>query len=177
MPDARPLMHGLATLVLGGVAVVTPLPINLVAFGLWAWLVGRWARRPGRAGGRSGVAEWVVPAVLMIALLAAAEAAPVKVVDRMKARRIALPRRELTLGEMAEPDAWNRFARLPSELPADLAGRVVRFPEGEITIGEFIAAVERQTPLRHRFGHCGNGSTILWGGDCSFGLSFLLPGR
>jgi hypothetical protein len=52
------------------------------------------------------------------------------------------------------------------------AERVVRFPSKEPTIGEFIAAVESQTALRHRFHHCGNGYTILWGGDCSFGLFF-----
>ncbi|MGH7138598.1 MAG: hypothetical protein ACREHD_22865, partial [Pirellulales bacterium] len=48
--------------------------------------------------------------------------------------------------------------------------QVIVFPDTNLTLRQFVGAIESQSTLRHRFGHCGNGSTILWGGDCSFGL-------
>jgi hypothetical protein len=39
-----------------------------------------------------------------------------------------------------------------------------------------MSAIEAQTPLRNRFHHCGNGATVLWGGDCYFGVGFRVPG-
>ena len=47
---------------------------------------------------------------------------------------------------------------------------VVEWPRRDLTIGEFLDAIESQTVLRHRFMHCGNGYTVLGGGDCCFGL-------
>lgn len=80
----------------------------------------------------------------------------------------------MTLAELADPveHGWNRFYNCSVSVSEGLADRTVQFPSRELRVGEFIAAVESQTPLRHRFGHCGNGFTVLWGGDCSFGLHF-----
>ena len=45
-----------------------------------------------------------------------------------------------------------------------------------MTLREFVAAIEGQTRLGHSFGSCGNaGSSILWGGNCCFGLSLHEP--
>jgi hypothetical protein len=46
----------------------------------------------------------------------------------------------------------------------------IRFRTTDITLREFVDTIESQSDLRHRFMHCGNGSSILFGGDCCFGL-------
>lgn len=168
----------LATLGLGAAVVAAPVPINFAALVAWALLVAGWVKRRVRAGGdRAGVAELAVQLAAMGVLVLAAAAAPVKVVDRVKARHVTLPQPAMRLGELQEPEVHglNRPFRYAINSPDAWAGRVVRFPATELTVAEFIRAIERQTPLRHRFGHCGNGSTILWGGDCSFGLLFSVP--
>lgn len=73
-----------------------------------------------------------------------------------------LPRPTISYS-LAFPEGWGR--------------RVVRFPSLEPTIGEFIAAIESQGGLEHRFGSCGNGWTILWGHDNIMWLGFRAPRR
>lgn len=113
-------------------------------------------------------------------ILFAAIICPVKTVDRVKARSMTLPRESLTVGELKEPQ--DHGPSRPTlyysiSAPDNLIRNVVRFQSREPTVGQFIAAIESQTPLRHKFRHCGNGSSILWGGDCSFGLWFRVPGE
>jgi hypothetical protein len=60
-------------------------------------------------------------------------------------------------------------------VPPEAEETEIDFPKLEMTLREFVVAVESQSKLRHRFGHCGNGSTILFGGNCSFGLHFYDP--
>jgi len=175
---ARVAAHLLAAVGLGAVVVATPLPINFAALIVWAILVGRWVRAQARArGGQAWAVELGMQLATMGALVLAAASAPGKVVDQVKARLVALPRREMTVAELREPSAYGLTIplRYTVSAPDDLAGHVVRFPRANPTVREFIAAIETQTPLRHRFGHCGNGWTILWGGDCSFGLFFRVP--
>jgi hypothetical protein len=180
MLRVRGAVRVLSTLVLGTVVVAAPVPVNLAALILWAFLVVGWVkRRAGEGGRRAGTVELATQFVSMSVLVLAAASAPVKVVDRVKARRVLLPKQAMTIGELKESQAYEstRRFRYGMSAPDDMAGRVVRFPSRGLTVGEFIDAIEAQTPLRHRFGHCGNGSTILWGGDCSFGLSFSPPPR
>jgi hypothetical protein len=176
--SARMAAQLLAAVGLGAVVVAAPLPINFAALILWAVLVGRWVKARARArGGQVWAVELGMQLATMAALILAAAAAPGKVVDRVKARRVALPRLAMTVAELREPlDHGLTIPRFYSiSAPDDLAGEVVRFPRADPTIREFIAAIESQTPLRHRFHHCGNGWTILWGGDCSFGVFFRVP--
>jgi hypothetical protein len=180
MSRAPAAVHILVTLGLATAVVATPLMINFAAFALWVIIVARWVKRRTRASGRrAGAAELVVHLVTMSVLVLAAASAPGKVVDQVKARHVAVPRQEMTIDELQEPETFGLARPFPYWISAsdDLADRVVRFPALELTVGEFIAAIEEQTPLRHGFGHCGNGTTILWGGDCSFGLSFREPPR
>jgi hypothetical protein len=179
MLRAQAAVHILGTLGLGMVFVATPLPINFAALVIWAILVAGWVRRRARASGRrAGYAELVIQLATMSVLVLAAASAPGKIVDQVKAWHVTLPRQSMTIGELQAPTyESSRPIRYWISAPDDLAGRVVRFPSRELTVGEFIATIEAQTELRHRFGHCGNGSTILWGGDCSFGLSFEIPPR
>jgi hypothetical protein len=82
----------------------------------------------------------------------------------------------MTLAELSDPLRYgpNRpslgYHLTP---PEGLDGRVVRFGSLNPTVREFIAAIESQTPLRHRIYGCLNGGwTILWGLDCITGVSF-----
>jgi len=53
--------------------------------------------------------------------------------------------------------------------------RSVQWPSEQMTLAEFVAGIESQTALRHSFMHCGNGWTLLWGGDCCSGLLIYDP--
>jgi hypothetical protein len=91
---------------------------------------------------------------------------------------MTVPLQAMTIGELQEPLAHDLDR--PSFLysigaPPDMAWRIVRFPSRDLTVAAFIAAIEAQTPLRHKFQHCGNGYTILWGKDCAFGVRFDVP--
>ncbi len=180
MPRVPAAVRILVTLGLATAAVAMPLPIIFVVFPLWAIFVAGWVKRRTRESGRrAGATELAVQLVAMSMLVLAAALAPGKIVDQVKARHVILPRQAMTIGELQEPDTNGlpRPFRYWISASDDLADRVVQFPALELTVAEFIATIEEQTPLRHRFGHCGNGSTILWGGDCSFGLSFHVPSR
>lgn len=161
------VLRFLLTVLLGIVLVASVIPINFGALIVWGYFVWCLATtRPGR--------EWCWHAGLMGVILIAAISAPGKVEERVRGRWISLPREELTLAEVKDPGQAN--FRKPFlfylNAPEDLAGHVVRFPSRDLTIGQFIDTIESQTPLRHRFHHCGNGWTILYGGDCTFGVAF-----
>jgi hypothetical protein len=126
---------------------------------------------------RLGSVETIVliHVVVGVAVIAIAIAAPVKTKDRLLARHVTLPKAEMSLGELkaladdeVRPLHFPVRVRISSE-PVD-SGRVVRWGGREMTLGEFLAAIEGQTRLRHQFGGCGNGSTILFGGNCCFGV-------
>jgi hypothetical protein len=169
------ILHLLLVGVFGGLVVATIIPINLMALAVWVLVVRWWGRRWAQSHpGRRMNAVAAVQVTGMVALVWAASAAPGKVVDRFEAQAITLPKQAMTLDELANPieHGWGRFYYGFMSVPDGLADRVVRFPSRELTVGRFIEEVEAQAPLRHRFAHCGNGYTVLWGGDCSFGLQF-----
>lgn len=179
MPITRTsLTHSLTTLTLGLVLVAITLDIAFLVVLAWSVLVVRWAVRETRAKSRkAGVAELSLQFGLMSAIVAGAIWAPCKYEEQVKARHIHLPKETLSIAELSNPEGFptGRPFRYWLEVPKEMAGTDVRFPSRDLTIGEFIAAIEAQTPLRHRFSSCGNGSSILWGGDCVFGLSLRLP--
>lgn len=171
-------LHVLALALIGSMVIATPVPLNLAALVAWVIVVRKWATRRSRSDRHARLnAVAIIQVTGMIALVLAAAFAPVKVMDRQKARYITLPKQVMTVGELAEPfeHGWPRFYDYSVSVPEGLADRAVHFPARELTVGGFISTVEAQTPMRHKFHHCGNGSTILWGGDCSFGLHFRVP--
>ncbi|KAJ3052784.1 hypothetical protein HK102_011830 [Quaeritorhiza haematococci] len=141
------------------IAVVTPFDALFIPLAAWAALASRWRKSKGL--GRD------LPLAVAPAIVLAAYLAPVKEFDRLPERRLTLPKLEMTLAELSEPEAHG----LPPSrqdyqmtIPEGLADRVIRFPSTELSVGEFVAAVEGQTPLRHRFRPgCGNTATILGG--------------
>ena len=172
----RATRRHLATLALFGALVIATIPpFNIAALIAWAFIVRAWAsHQPDTEHRRRPKVVWILQGAGMSAIVLLATSAPNKVVDQQMSRRITLPKQVMTLAELANPveHGWNRYYYCSVNVPESLAGHAVQFPSRELTVGEFISAVEAQTPLRHRFHHCGNGYTVLWGGDCSFGLHF-----
>jgi hypothetical protein len=113
--------------------------------------------------------------VVGVAVIAMAISAPVKTKDRLLVRHVTLPKAEMSLGELkALADDDLRSLHFPVRVrisfePVD-SGRFVRWSGREMTLRDFLAAIEGQTRLRHQFGGCGNGTTILFGGNCCFGV-------
>lgn len=176
MSKSRPLVvRSLIAAAVAGLAVVTPfevLPFLLVA---GAVLAVRWAR--------GGVADWAVPGAVAAAIVLAAHFAPVKTVDQRLARRMTVPKVVMTVAELRNPREHGLDRPSTSHLlwaggddpDAELEGLTVRFPSSELSEGEFIRAIEEQTPFRHHyFGGCGNSTSILYGSSPYY-LGFRLP--
>jgi hypothetical protein len=165
---------------LGGIAVVSVIPINFAAFAGWLSFLASNARRqlrqqrPGQAASSTTIQVAVVAAIVT-----AAHIAPVKTTDRLLDRLITLPKAQMTLGELEGdldglPPEW-RFSWVRVSVPDDERPKVIAFPDTTMTMRQFVGAIESQSTVRHRFAHCGNGWTILWGGDCSFGMDLRRP--
>ena len=78
---------------------------------------------------------------------------------------MSVPKLAMTVAELREPEEHG-LPRLQPRFevyaPEGLRDRVVHFTALDMAVGDFIAAVETQTGMRHRFRSCGNGWTILW---------------
>jgi hypothetical protein len=181
MPKAIPIrrltwlswwFHLAASLTLAVFLVVMPMGHIIIALP-WAVVVilAVYSARNSGFAGETLVIHVVAGAIIV----AAAIAAPVKTTEKVLDRLVELPATTLTLAEMDrehnfdQTDPW-----LPRQVwispPPEAAETPIHFPAKTITLREFVGAIEQQSNLRHRFSHCGNGSSILYGGDCSFGL-------
>ena len=174
-------------LILAGLMVIVN--IWFAIYLAMAWILylvfvtlGELHRRPaGKAVGRS-LGIGLLNVMVAAGVIAAAQAAPVKTSDRLMARPVTLAKESMTLGELDAMLAAHEARRVgfPVQVyltvPPEEADRVVHWGRREMTLRQFVAAIEAQTPLRHQFGSCGNGwSSILLGGNCVFGLSFSAP--
>ena len=121
-----------------------------------------------------GVASVLIAMCGFFGTVYAAHLAPFKTTESYLNRTLELPRTTIALRELACLDDDYRatlyLRGITVSISDDQVEQKVTFPSTKLSLREFVDAVERQTSLRHRFGHCGNGSSILWGGDCSFGL-------
>jgi hypothetical protein len=171
MANLSPL-HILVAIALAVVVVVMPMGHILLPIP-WLMVVAVvWKGESKRDRGASTVATYtVVTAVIIVAAILA----PVKTTDRVLNRPLVLPRTEMTLAEMDRENNFEKAEWLPRYIyvtaRSDNAEIPIRFRKTDITLREFVNTIESQSELRHRFGHCGNGSSILFGGDCCFGLS------
>ena len=114
------------------------------------------------------------------AILTLAYFAPVKTTDDYLTRTVTLPKTSISLAELAGVEEPPRRRYCSGEAYPFPCRRtrpisVIDLPATELTLVQFVTPVECLSALRHRFGLCGNGSTILWGGDCSFGLTLICP--
>lgn len=168
------IWNALVASVFGFVAVVFPFPFITLAIWLGVLLLSARKKHGARAG--VGIALQIG---IMVLIIIAAVKAPVKTTEQFLDRTIELPKKSMTLGEIeGDPNQpkpeWRPFS-IHVRVEPDEKENEVTFPSTSLTLREFVVAIESQSTLRHRFGHCGNGSTILYGGDCSFGLSLRRP--
>jgi len=168
--------NALIAAIFGVLTVVLVLGLNFIVFAVW---VGTLLIRVRRQNSSQAIVTAAVQGAVMVFIVIAAHYAPVKTTERFLDREIQIPTTRMTLAELeGERDGplptWRPFS-LWIWAPEDEKQNEVAFPATHITLRQFVDAVEAQSTLRHRFSHCGNDSTILWGGDCSFGLHLRRP--
>jgi hypothetical protein len=171
MASISPL-HVLLATALAAAIVVLPMGPVLMAIP-WMIVVAYATKREKKRG--LGAITFTTYVVATLSIVIAAILAPVKTTERVLERPLVLPKTELTIAEMDRETNFENTVWLPrfiyvTTTSAD-ADKQIRFRATDITLREFVDTIESQSNLRHRFMHCGNGSSILFGGDCCFGLS------
>lgn len=175
MPSRSMFLRTLVQVVLGSLGVVIPLLGILILMVAAALAV--YATSDGRRWDR------FLPGATLAAIVAAAYLAPVKMIDEVLARRMTVPKVVMTVAELRDPDEHGLGRPSTSYLlggggddaTAQIEGLSVRFPSTELSLREFIRAIEEQTPFRHEYlGGCGNCSSILYGSSATY-LGFRLP--
>lgn len=165
------LLHGAIAIALAAAMVVLPMGHILMAIPWIIVVAAAYIREPNSARGAFTLATYVA---VTLSVIVAAVLAPVKTAERVLERTLVLPQTELTVAEMDREQGFESAQWLPRYVVVAAnsgnANQRIRFRTTKITLREFIATIESQSELRHRFVHCGNSSSILFGGDCSFGL-------
>ncbi|TWU08587.1 hypothetical protein [Allorhodopirellula heiligendammensis] len=170
MASVSPL-HVLIAIALSVTIVVLPMGHILMPLPWIVIVVVAWKHESKHDRGAGTFATYVAVTVLIVV---AAIFAPVKTTEHVLDRPLALPSTELTIAEMDRETNFENAEWLPRYIYVTTtpqnADKQIRFRTTDITLREFVDTIESQTELRHRFMHCGNGSSILFGGDCCFGL-------
>lgn len=119
--------------------------------------------------------------VVCAVLLAAAFYRPAKIAEQELDREVSLDATAMSLGQLGQY-CQQRHDQLPVHVSFEFDERdarqkelVVHWPSRRLTLRQFVQSIESQTPLRGHFSSCGNGWTLLYGPDCSFGLSLRDP--
>lgn len=163
--------HVLIATALAVTIVVLPMG-HMLMFFPWIIVVAVASRRETKRG--RGALTFGTYLVVTFFVVVAAILAPVKTTESVLDRPMVLPRTELTIAEMDRETNFENAEWLPRYIyvatTSDNADQQIRFRATDITLREFVDTIESQSGLRHRFMHCGNGSSILFGGDCCFGL-------
>lgn len=129
-----------------------------------------------RTGRDVRAARLLVQVVVYSLCVGLAVIAPVKDRNRLMAEPVILPKTKMTLRELQKyaDNHWlGTFPDADLVITEDQAKDMVRFSSRKMTLREFVRQVEAQTTLRHRFGACGNGGSILFGSNCDFGLTLV----
>ena len=105
---------------------------------------------------------------------------PSKTEEQLLRREMTLPATQMTLAELSYVASYQDDRRIfPVRISIRFAdadkGMLIKWDRQDVTLGEFLDTIESQTHLRRRFMHCGNGYTILRGGDCCFGIHMRDP--
>lgn len=159
----------------GTVAAICVSPFSLIAlivFGVASVSTTRARVRIGQA--QFAMLNCFVSIILFGGIVAAASAyRPSKIEAQLLHREFKLPASQMTLAELSYTATYDRqvFPMTISFCFADADKEtLIKWQRQGVTLGEFLDAIESHSVLRRRFMHCGNGYTILGGGDCSFGL-------
>lgn len=170
MASISPL-HVLIAIALAVTIVALPMGYIMMALP-WIIVVAVASKRETERG--RGAFTFATYVVVTLAVVVAAVLAPVKTTERLLERPMVLPKTELAIAEMDRETNFENAQWLPRYIyvaaTSENADQQIRFRATDITLREFIDTIESQSALRHRFMHCGNGSSILFGGDCCFGL-------
>ena len=164
----------------GTIAAVSVIPFSFAALIVFSVATFRMARARVRSGLlRLATVNCLVSLLIFGGIVVSAAAyRPSKIVEQRLRREIKLPANETTLAELSYTAAAERWV-FPITISFDFAdadkGTLIRWHSQDVTLGEFLDAIESQSVLRRSFMHCGNGYTILGGGDCSFGLYIRDP--
>jgi len=170
MASISPL-HLLIAIALSVIIVVLPMGHVLMPIPWIIVVAVAWNRETKRERGKATLATYVA---VTASIVVAAILAPVKTTEQVLDRPMVLPSTELTIAEMDRETNFENTEWLPRHINVattpENASKRIRFRSTDLTLREFVDTIEAQSNLRHRFMHCGNGSSILFGGDCCFGL-------
>ncbi len=170
MASISPL-HVLIAIALAVTIVVMPMGYILMAIP-WIIVVAVASKRETKQG--RGTLTFATYVVVTSSVIVAAVLTPVKTTERVLESPLVLPKTELTFAEMDRETNFENAEWLPRYIyvatTPENADQPIHFRATDITLREFVDTIESQSDLRHRFMHCGNGSSILFGGDCCFGL-------
>lgn len=170
MASISPL-HLLIAIALAVTIVVMPMGHILMAIP-WVIVVAIASKRETKRG--LGVLTFGTYVLVTLSIVVAAVLAPVKTSERVLEHPLVLPKTEMAITELDRETNFENTQWLPRYIYVATASRnadkQIRFRSTDITLREFVDTIESQSDLRHRFMHCGNGSSILFGGDCCFGL-------
>lgn len=159
----------------GAIAAVAIIPFSVLALIVCLATTVMKTRSRLRAGHARIAAAGALASILVFGGIVAAAALyrPPKIEEQLLRRNIRLSSTRMTLAELAYTASYDPRA-FPVRMSFCFADAdkhiVIKWPRRDLTIGEFLDAIESQTVLRRRFMHCGNGYTVLGGGDCCFGL-------
>lgn len=156
-------------ILVGGLTAIAPgilLPVPLLVWLLM--VIDRAHAKPAGQRWREGLVMLSIQGIAITLAITVAVLAPVKTQDRLMKKSVTLPKTEMSLEELEllthnEQLQWPTFVHV--NYPDAEASRLVSWPAKDLTMREFVTAIEEQTPLRHRFRFCGVAMTILWGPD------------
>lgn len=161
-------------LLAGGLFVTSVVPIIALVLIAWLIILALYVARLNGRTNRMRVLLTQVVAFLTVTLVA--HLAPTKMQYDHYSERVHLPKADFTVHELEDMAATAR----PGDFPVNLSitfencpdTKRIRFASVNISLGDLIDTIERQSPLRHRFLHCGNAYSILWGYPPSYYLAF-----
>lgn len=123
-----------------------PLPRNLIAFGLFGIIV-----------------------------LAAHWYQPTKWERQLMERQVTVPAKDITLADLSfYLSRWNENRPILASFTFAETDKdkIIHLPSNSPTVRQTVEAIQRDSGIEGRFLHCGNGYSVLFGPDCSFGLNF-----
>lgn len=144
--------------------ILAPFEVLLPGSIIWIpLLVWRESNRSKKYGFNPG---FLIRFATIILIIVIAILLPTKYPDRLQVR-VGKP------GEMTLEDLHKRVENgALLFFPESHAKEKIIIKEHTMSLRKLIKQIEKQTGLTSRIGYCGNGFTILFGGDSLFGVTF-----
>lgn len=158
-----------------GLVVIGPIAFALLALVIWFFIFSTRVRsRRQRGLAPVPILGTITTALIFLGIIYTAHSyQPVKTVEIELERKLSFPQLEMPLGDLG---AWasrhsptQRILASYQLAEAD-RNRMIQLPSRELTVREYLKVLDEQIRIDWKFRHCGNGYSILQGGDCCFGL-------